>query len=55
MIEEPIDPRLRDYAVRAWAFSHNDLSRAVEMLREWTDVSLELALAALKEARDRGD
>jgi hypothetical protein len=45
------NPRIRDLAERAWALSSSDFVRAVEILREWTGLSFELAFEAIDEVR----
>jgi hypothetical protein len=43
--------RIRDLAEQAWALSNSDFVRAVEILREWTGLSFDLAFEAIDEAR----
>jgi hypothetical protein len=45
------NPRIRDLAEHAWALSSSDLVRAVEILREWTGLSFDLAFEAIDEVR----
>jgi hypothetical protein len=49
MSDRPFDPRIRDLAARALTLAHYDVAKAIEILRDWTDLSFETALAALEE------
>jgi hypothetical protein len=43
--------RIRNLAERAWALSNGDFVRAVEILREWTGLSFDLAFEVIDEVR----
>jgi hypothetical protein len=43
--------RIRTLAEHAWTLSHSDMVRAVEILREWTGLSFDLAFEAIDEVR----